>query len=62
MPPWNTNVEEARRKLLRIAKSLVRLLRPKFLVAGLFLNLLGAAVAAHLGSDIDVTKLLTFGI
>lgn len=60
MPPWNTNVEEAKRELLRIARSLVKLLRPQFLVAGLFLNLLGAAVAAHLGSDIDVTKLLTF--
>jgi 1,4-dihydroxy-2-naphthoate octaprenyltransferase len=60
MPPWNTNVEEARRNLLRIAKSLVKLLRPQFLVAGLFLNLLGAAVAAHLGSDISLTKLLTF--
>ena len=45
---------------MRIAKSLVRLLRPQFLVAGLFLNLLGAAVAAHLGSDINITRLLTF--
>jgi 1,4-dihydroxy-2-naphthoate octaprenyltransferase len=53
-------VEEARRSLLRIARSLVKLLRPQFLVAGLFLNLLGAAVAAHLGSDISLNKLLTF--
>lgn len=45
---------------MRIAKSLVKLLRPQFLVAGLFLNLLGAAVAAHLGSDISLAKLLTF--
>ena len=53
-------MEEARRSLLRIARSLVKLLRPQFLVAGLFLNLLGAAVAAHLGSDISLNKLLTF--
>jgi 1,4-dihydroxy-2-naphthoate octaprenyltransferase len=53
-------VEEARRSLLNIAKSLVKLLRPQFLVAGLFLNLLGAAVAAHLGSDISLSKLLAF--
>ncbi len=45
---------------MRIAKSLVRLLRPQFLIAGLFLNLLGAAVAAHLGSDISLVRLLTF--
>ena len=38
----------------------MKLLRPQFLVAGLFLNLLGAAVAAHLGSDISLNKLLTF--
>jgi len=62
MPPWNTNVEEAKRELLRIAKSLVKLLRPQFLVAGLFLNLLSAAVAAHLGPDVSLAKLLTFGI
>ena len=55
-------MEEAKRELLRIAKSLVKLLRPQFLVAGLFLNLLSAAVAAHLGPDVSLAKLLTFGI
>ncbi len=45
---------------MRVAKSLVKLLRPQFLIAGLALNLLGAAVAAHLGSDISLSKLLAF--
>jgi len=62
MPPWNTHVKEARRDLLGIVKSHLRLLGPRFLVAGRFLNLLGAAVAAYLGSDISLAKLLTFGI
>ena len=62
MPPWNIRVEEARRDLLGIVKSHVRLLGPQFLVAGLFLNLLSAAVAAHLGPDVSLAKLLTFGI
>ena len=53
-------MEEAGKSLSSIAKSLLKLLRPQFLVAGLFLNLLGAAVAAHLGSDISLSKLLTF--
>lgn len=53
-------MEEAKRDLFRVAKSLVKLLRPQFLVAGLFLNLLGAAVAEHLGSDISLSKMLTF--
>jgi hypothetical protein len=62
MPPWNIHVEEARRDPLGIVESLVRLPEPQFLVAGLFLNLLGAAVAAHLGSEVSLAKLPTIGI
>lgn len=51
---------EAGRSLRSTAKSLVKLHRPQFLIAGLFLNMLGAAAAYHLGSSIDLTKLLTF--
>ena len=35
-----------------------KLLRPQFLIAGLFLNVLGAALATHLGVTFDLAKFL----
>jgi len=37
-------------------------MRPQFLIAGLFLNILGVAVAIHLGAHFDLAKVFVFQI
>ena len=53
---------EGRRSLSSPVSSLFKILRPQFLIAGLFLNLLGIALAVHLGTAIDWGKAALFQV